>query len=81
MFVILVGGYHNQREEFLKFAERADVDDKIVWINNGKSFDYIANLFLDFGGPVHIPAGKLRITWSGDHQETFDRVFKTLNLE
>jgi hypothetical protein len=81
MFVILVGGTQKQRDEFTQFAERHDIDDKVVWINNRPTFHYIANLFINFGGPVNIPSGKLIITWSGDHQETYDRAFKTLNLK
>lgn len=79
MFVVLVGGYVNQRERF--FEEMADAhDDRIVWINDKRSFYYIADLFVNLGGIVDIPKGKKVITWSGDNMETCERVYKTLGL-
>lgn len=79
MFVVLVGGYPIQRAEFMELAMSID-DDRIVWVDNQKSFYYIADLFVYFGGPISTPAGKLIITWSGDHLETFHRVYKTLGV-
>jgi hypothetical protein len=79
MFVILVGGCPNQRGEFMKIAEGVN-DDSILWINDRKSFYYIGNLFVDFGGSTVIPHGKPSITWSGHHHETLERVYKTLGV-
>lgn len=79
MFVVLVGGYPHQRGEFMKIVEAID-DDRIVWVDDKKSFYYIANLFVCFGGLAPTPAGKLTITWSGDHLETLHRVYKTLGV-
>jgi hypothetical protein len=79
MFVVLVGGYPNQRAEFMEMVKPID-DDRIVWVDDKKSFYYIANLFVYFGGPVSIPTGKLMITWSGDNLETLHRVYKTLGV-
>lgn len=79
MFVVLVGGYPNQRAEFMQMVEAID-DERIVWVDNQKSFYYIADLFVYFGGLAPTPAGKLIITWSGDHLETLHRVYKTLGL-
>ena len=80
MFVVLVGGYDNQRDEFYKDALNLG-DEDIVWINDSRTFNYIADLFVNFGGITNIPKGKLTITWSGDNQETIQRVYKTLVLE
>ena len=80
MFAVLVGGYPNQRADFLEMAQLID-DETIVWVDNQKSFYYIANLFVHFGGFAPTPTGKLIITWSGDHMETFHRVYKTLGVE
>jgi hypothetical protein len=77
MFVVLVGGYPNQRSEFLALASQ---NENIMWINDQLAFYYIGHLFIHFGGPTSIPRGKLTITWSGDHQETLDRVYKTLGV-
>ena len=79
MFVVLVGGYPNHRADFMKIVEAIN-DERIVWVDDKKSFYYIANLFVYFGGPISIPPGKLMITWSGDHLETIHRVYKTLGL-
>jgi hypothetical protein len=79
MFVVLVGGYPNQRSEFMQMVQAID-DERIVWVDNQKSFYYIANLFVYFGGLAPTPSGKLIITWSGDHLETLHRVYKTLGL-
>jgi hypothetical protein len=79
MFVVLVGGYPNQRAEFMQIVEAID-DERIVWVDNQKSFYYIADLFVYFGGLAPTPAGKLVITWSGDDLETIHRVYKTLGL-
>lgn len=79
MFVVLLGGYPNHRTEFMEIVEAIN-DERIVWVNDKKSFYYIANLFVYFGGPISIPPGKLMITWSGDHLETLHRVYKTLGL-
>jgi hypothetical protein len=79
MFVVLVGGYPNQRAEFMKVVEAID-DERIVWVDDKKSFYYIADLFVYFGGPISTPPGKLIITWSGDHLETLHRVYKTLRV-
>ena len=79
MFVVLVGGYPYQRAEFMQMVEAID-DERVVWVNDKKSFYYIANLFIYFGGPISTPPGKLVITWSGDHLETIHRVYKTLGL-
>lgn len=79
MFVVLVGGYVNQRD---RFFEDMDVNDQqIVWINDKRAFYYIADLFVNFGGGANIPMGKRSITWSGDNMETLQRVYKTLGLE
>ena len=77
--MVLVGGYPNQRAEFMEMVKPID-DDRIVWVDDKKSFYYIANLFVYFGGPVSIPTGKLMITWSGDNLETLHRVYKTLGV-
>ena len=79
MFVVLVGGYPNHRAEFMEIVKAIN-DERIVWVDDKKSFYYIANLFVYFGGPISIPPGKLMITWSGDHMETLHRVYKTLGL-
>ena len=79
MFVVLVGGYPNQRTEFMQIAE-AIADERIVWVDEKKSFYYLAHLFVYFGGPISTPPGKLMITWSGDHLETLHRVYKTLGV-
>ena len=77
--MVLVGGYPNQRAEFMQMTEAID-DDRIVWVDDKKSFYYIARLFVYFGGSISTPPGKLVITWSGDHLETLHRVYKTLGL-
>ena len=80
MFVVLVGGYTQQRERF--YDETAGLlCDRIVWVNDRSAFYYIADIFVNFGGIINIPKGKLTITWSGDNQETIQRVYKTLGLE
>jgi len=79
MFVVLVGGYPNHRAEFMDIVGAIN-DERIMWVDDKKSFHYIANLFVYFGGPISIPPGKLMITWSGDHLETLHRVYKTLGL-
>lgn len=79
MFVILVGGYTNHRDRF--YNEMDKNDPRIVWINNRRSFVYIADLFVNFGEGANIPLGKKTITWSGDNLETLQRVYKTLGLE
>jgi hypothetical protein len=79
MFVVLIGGYPHQRAEFMEMAGAID-DNRIVWVDDKKSFYYIADLFVYFGGPIYTPSGKLMITWSGDHLETLHRVYKTLGV-
>ena len=79
MFVVLVGGYAHQRAEFMEMAGAID-DNRIVWVDDKKSFYYIADLFVYFGGQISLPAEKLMITWSGDHLETLHRVYKTLRV-
>ena len=80
MFVVLVGGYDHQRDEFHRDVLNM-ADETIVWINHSRTFNYIADLFVNFGGITNIPKDKLVITWSGDNQETIQRVYKTLGLE
>jgi len=80
MIVVLVGGYPNQRDEFYKNVLELGEED-IVWVNDNRMFYYIADLFVNFGGITNIPKGKLTITWSGDNQETIQRIYKTLGLE
>lgn len=80
MFVVLVGGYSRQREEFFNEVNSSG-SDAILWINDRRTFYYIADLFVNFGGQVNIPAGKPSVTWSGDNQETIERIYKTLGLE
>jgi len=80
MIVVLVGGYVNQRDEFYKDVLQLG-DENIVWVNGGRTFYYIADLFVNFGGFTNIPRGKLSVTWSGDNQETIQRIYKTLGLE
>jgi len=77
--VVLVGGYPDQRAEFMEIV-RDIVDERIVWVDDKKSFYYIAHLFVYFGGPISTPSGKLVLTWSGDHLETLHRVYKTLGV-
>jgi hypothetical protein len=79
MFVVLVGGYTNQRDRF--YDEMDKNDPRIVWINNRQSFYYIADLFVNFGEGASIPMGKKTITWSGDTTETLGRIYKSLGLE
>jgi hypothetical protein len=78
MFIVLVGGYVNQRERF--FDEMDKNDERIIWINEKRSFYYIADLFVNFGGITDIPRGKRVITWSGDTQETLEKIYETLGL-
>lgn len=80
MFVILVGGTPEQRSQFVSFAEDGGQLPDVMWINDRKAFYYIADLFVHFGGQTAIPKSKTMITWSGDHQETLDRIYKTLGL-
>jgi hypothetical protein len=79
MFVVLVGGYTNQRDRF--YDEMDKYDQQIVWINDKRSFYYIADLFVNFGEGASIPLGKKTITWSGNNTETLQRIYKTLGLE
>lgn len=81
MFVVLVGGNINQRHKFYEEVMTSWVLPHIVWVNDRRSFYYIADLFVYFGGQLKIPEGKRFITWSGDNQETVRRVYKTLGLE
>ena len=81
MFVVLVGGYPNQRENFYEEVMTNWALSHIIWVNDRRSFYYIADLFVHFGGQANIPAGKRFVTWSGDNQETAARVYKTLGLE
>jgi hypothetical protein len=78
MFIVLVGGYVNQRERF--FDEMDKNDERVVWINDKRSFYYIADIFVNFGGIVEIPRGKKVVTWSGDTQETLEKIYETLGL-
>jgi len=79
MFVVLVGGYPNHRERF--YDEMDKHDPRIVWINDKRSFYYIADLFVNFGEGANIPMVKKSITWSGNNTETLQRIYKTLGLE
>lgn len=79
MFVVLVGGYPNQRDRF--YDEMDKNDPRVIWINDRRSFFYIADLFVNFGEGANIPIGKTSITWSGNNAETLQRVYKTLGLE
>ena len=81
MFVVLVGGNINDRNKFHEDVMTSWALPHIVWVNDRRSFYYIAHLFVHFGGSIKIPAGKRFITWSGDNQETAARVYKTLGLE
>lgn len=78
MFVVLVGGYVNQRDQF--FDEMDKNDERVVWVNDKRSFYYIADLFVNFGGITDIPRGKRVITWNGDTQETMEKIYETLGL-
>lgn len=80
MFVVLVGGNPSQRQSFLDFAE-ASGNDSLVFIDKHPAFYEIADLFVYFGGPANIPKKKTMLTWSGLHQETLERIHKTLGLE
>lgn len=81
MFVVLVGGNTNDRDKFHEEVMTSWALPHIVWVNDRRSFYYIADLFVHFGGSIKIPAGKRFITWSGNNQETAGRVYKTLGLE
>jgi hypothetical protein len=80
MFIVLIGGQNSQRELFLDYVESIG-NDSLIFINNHQAFYPIADLFVYFGGVVNFPEQKNLITWSGDHQETLERVHKTLGLE
>lgn len=79
MFVVLVG-YANHRDTFFEEVTSLN-DDRIVWSNDKKTFYYIADLFVDFGGSPKLPERAKVLTWSGDHQETLGRIYKSLGLE
>jgi hypothetical protein len=81
MFVVLVGGDTQQRSEFYQEVMTSWALPHVVWVNDRRSFYYIADLFVNFGGQVTIPSGKKSITWSGNNQETIERTYKTLGLE
>ena len=81
MFVVLVGGNPQQRDAFYEQVMTSWALPHVIWVNDRRSFNYIADLFVYFGGQATIPAGKKSITWSGDNQETIQRVYKTLGLE
>jgi hypothetical protein len=80
MFIVLIGGQNSQRESFIDFIETID-NGSLIFINKHQAFYPVADLFVYFGGPVTFPEQKNLITWSGDHQETLERIHKTLGLE
>jgi hypothetical protein len=82
MIVLLIGDTNGGRNNFYRYAWTHGRTD-IFWINNAELLDYSAvNLILHFGGRETIPNNNLKsITWSGDHNETLQRVYKTLGLE
>ena len=77
--VMLVGG--NEAGRF--FAELKTLHDQVIFMTDDEEFYDHADLFVCFGGPmsprIHPPMPMM--TWSGDDQETLQRLYKTLDVE
>ena len=80
MFIVmLVGG--NEAGRF--FTQLENIHKDVIFFPDDEQFYENTDLFVCFGGqmsekikdPMHL------ITWSGDDQETLERVFKTLGVK
>lgn len=79
MIVLLIGDTNGGRDNFYNFAKEKGIPG-IFWINNANLNDLSGvHLVVNFGGSVL--NGKKTITWSGDHIETLQRIYKTLLVE
>lgn len=78
MIVLLLGDTNGGRDSFYQFA--SNKNNHLVWVNNMKRFVYHTDLIVNFGGlqDYEIPKDVPNITWSGDHNETLQRIYKTL---
>jgi hypothetical protein len=80
MFIVmLVGG--NEAGRF--FTELENLHNDVIFLPDDEQFYDNTDLFVCFGGPMSekIKYPMHLITWSGDDQETLERVFKTLGVK
>lgn len=82
MIVLLIGDTNGGRNDFYRFAWK-NGRPGIFWVNKSEPVDYsIVDLVVHFGGIDTILNHNIKtITWSGNHLETLQRVYKTLGLE
>ena len=82
MIVLLIGDTNGGRDNFYRFVNVCGRRG-VFWINNVELLDYSAvNLVVHFGGTDYMGSNIIKsITWSGDHIETLQRVYKTLGVE
>jgi hypothetical protein len=74
----MVVGDTVQAERFIDNLQQQYTD--VVWMEEDPKFYENADLFVSCGGVPYPPKGARSITWSGDHVETIQRVYKTLGL-
>jgi hypothetical protein len=80
MIVLLLGDTNGGRDNFYNYVCKKTPG--IIWLNNSITFLFHNNLIVYFGGPVpYLPPNMETITWSGDHDETLERIYKKLFID
>ena len=79
VYVVVLSGDPGSTAQFYHKVKNLPWNN-ILWINNDRFAYPAANLFVMFGGRWDIPHLTPFITWSGDDEETIERVYKTLRL-
>jgi len=79
IYVVVLSGDPGSTAQFYHKVKALPWNN-IVWINNEQRTYPSANLIVLFGGKWDIPHLTPFITWSGDDDETLERVYKTLHV-
>ena len=80
MFVLLIGDTNGGRNNFYEYACKYGRKN-VIWVNNNRCIDAsYFRLAVHFGGTDDVKDIQT-ITWSGDHAETLQRVYKCLDLK
>lgn len=75
MIVLLLGDTNGGKSRFLSYVK--EMYPEIMWTED-RMFLYHNALIVNFGGSVFIPPNANTLTWSGDDDETLDRIFKRI---
>lgn len=75
MIVLLLGDTNGSRQRFFTRVKKEYPD--IMWTED-RMFLYHNTLIVNFGGVTFIPRDARTLTWSGDDDETLERIFKSI---